>query len=470
MATSRLLTKPIRALAEGALELKRRHERSELEPLFDWYATSCPCGEPPGECKKHPRARPNERRDGALFGQRPPEIDPENPWEVWLFAGGRGTGKTITGAQWVRHRVESGIARHIALVSETVKDVRDVMIEGPAGLLKISPPWCMPVYEPSKARVVWPNGAVATMFSAERPDQLRGPQHDTGWLDEIAKWQRAQDETWDNFNMGLRLGDFPQCAVTTTPRPTKTYKKLIANENGLNVITRGSTFENTRHLAPSFIKRMAKQYGGTRLGRQELEAELLADNPNALWRFTDIDDHRRGKAPELIRIVVAIDPSAGSLDPDSAAEAGIIVAGVDHAYHGYILADRSLKGSPEEWSKAAVGAYREFHADRIVAETNNGGDMVEAVLRSVDRSIPFRKLWASRGKLTRAEPIAALYERHEVHHVGTYAELESQMTDWEPGMPSPDRMDAAVWALTDLIIDGGSPTETEDDPFGGHRI
>jgi phage terminase large subunit-like protein len=282
--------------------------------------------------------------------------------------------------------------------------------------MAVSPPWFRPVYEPSKRRLSWPNGAIATTFSAEEPERLRGPQHDAAVCDELGSWSRP--ETWDMLQFGLRLGRHPRCLVATTPRPTKLIRELLAREGGDVVVTRGSTYENRENLAAGFFDQIIRKYEGTRLGRQELNAELLEDTPGALWSHAIIDAMRQAAAPQLARIVVAIDPAVTS--GEDADETGIIVVGKDHQGHGYVLADASGKHQPIEWARSAVAAYRAHHADRIVAERNNGGAMVEATIRMVDDNVPVTTVWASRGKVARAEPVSALYEQGRVHHIGSF--------------------------------------------------
>jgi phage terminase large subunit-like protein len=351
----------------------------------------------------------------------------------------------------VRAEIESGRRCRIALVGRTTADVRDVMVEGESGILAVSAPWCKPKYEPSRRRLTWPNGAIATCFSADEPDLLRGPQHDGAWGDELAAWRYGAD-TWDQLQFGLRLGDDPRAVLTTTPRPTKLVREIL--EDPTTVTIRGSTYENAGNLAPAFLERMTAKYAGTRLGRQELAAELLDDNPFALWQRKLIEGLRvtQKKLPAMKRIVVAIDPNASS--DEEAAEAGIIGAGLGVDGRGYVLEDVTTSGSPATWADAAVKLYRRLEADRIIAEANNGGEMVEHTVRTVDENVSFRAVHASRGKLTRAEPISALYEQGRVHHVGCFPELEDQMCEWVPGQPSPDRMDALVWALTELMLGG----------------
>lgn len=380
--------------------------------------------------------------DWALWA-RDNQLPPAGDWRYWLCLAGRGWGKTRTGAEWIRMRIATGYNR-IAIVGRTAADVRDVMIEGESGLLSIYPSADRPIYQKSNRRVVWPNGAIATCYSADEPDQLRGPQHDTAWADELASWKYP--ESWDQLLFGLRLGKDPRVVITTTPRPTRIIKELTADKN--TAIVRGSTFDNESNLASAFIDTIVTKYEGTRLGRQELFAEILDDNPRALWKRETIENARVKKYPSLKRIVVAIDPAVTSNEDSD--ETGIIAGGVDVNEEIYILRDGSCVDTPNNWAKAAVKMLRELRADRIVAEVNNGGDLVEAVLRNVEKNVPYKSVHASRGKLTRAEPVAALYEQGKVHHVGMFPELEDQMCEWEPGNASPDRMDALVWLVTEL--------------------
>jgi phage terminase large subunit-like protein len=387
---------------------------------------------------------------------RPNQLPPPGDWwQIWLLLAGRGFGKTRTLAEWVCEQVASGQASRIALVAATAADARDVLVEGESGILAVAPPWFRPIYEPSKRRLTWPNGAIATTFSAEEPDRLRGPQHDAAVCDELASWSRA--ETWDMLQFGLRLGRNPRCLVATTPRPIKLIRELLAREGRDVVVTRGSTYENRANLAPGFFDQVIRKYEGTRLGRQELNAELLDDTPGALWSHGIIDAARQAAAPNLARIVVAIDPASTS--GEDADETGIVVLGRDNQGHGYVLADASGKYQPIEWAKIAIAAYRAHHADRIVAERNNGGDMVEATIRMVDQNVPVTTVWASRGKVTRAEPVSALYEQGRMHHVGTFPQLEDQMTNFTSDFDrqaagySPDRLDALVWAATELLVE-----------------
>ena len=385
---------------------------------------------------------------------RPNQLPPPGEWSTWLLLAGRGFGKTRTGAEWIRALAETGQAERMALVAPTAADARDVMVEGESGILAISPTRNRPFYEPSKRRLTWPNGALATTYSADEPERLRGPQHDAAWCDELAAWRYP--EAWDMLMFGLRLGHDPRTVVTTTPRPTKLIRRLLADP--MVALTRGSTLENEANLAPSFLAQVKRRYEGTRLGRQELEAELLEDVAGALWTHELIDSTRAmGHIPDLTRIVVAIDPAATS--GEDADETGLIVAGKDARGHGWVLADASGRMTPIEWARRAIMLYKQFDADRIVAEVNNGGEMVENTIRMVDNDVAFEAVRATRGKVVRAEPVAALYEQRRVHHVGGFGQLEDQMTafttdfDRKTAGYSPDRVDALVWAFTELLVE-----------------
>jgi predicted phage terminase large subunit-like protein len=347
----------------------------------------------------------------------------------------------------VREQVAAG-KRRIALVAPTAADARDVMVEGESGILSCCPPWDRPIYEPSKRRVLWKNGAMATTYSADEPDRLRGPQHDAAWTDELAAWKYS--ESWDMLMFGLRLGDNPQVVVTTTPRPVRVVRELL--EADTTIATRGSTFDNAPNLAPAFLDQIIAKYEGTRLGRQELAGELLDDVPGALWTRAMLEaayKKRLGNV-EMARLVVGIDPAVTSGEESDAT--GIIVAGRGTDGMFYVLADRTCRLSPDGWAKRAVEAYREFKGDRIIGEANNGGDLIEQVIRTVAPRIPYKKVTASRGKRVRAEPIAALYEQNRVFHVGGLPDLEDQMVTFVPEGTdeSPDRVDALVWALSEL--------------------
>lgn len=396
------------------------------------------------------------------FWARADQLAPAGEWSAWLMLGGRGAGKTRAGAEWVRASVTGktplakGRRARIALVGETISSAREVMVEGESGIMAVSPPWERPKYEASRRRLIWPNGAQAQLFSAEDPDGLRGPQFDGAWADELAKWRHGR-ETWDMLQFGMRLGADPRQVITTTPRPVKLLRDLLADPN--IVVSRAASYANAANLAPQFFARITAQYEGTRLGRQELMAELLEDNPDALWSRAQIDAGRVNVAAEMPRIVVGIDPPAASTANSDTC--GIIVAGLGTDGHGYVLADYSVQGvSPQVWASRAVAAYRDFQADRLVAEVNQGGDMVEAVIRQVDPHAPVRSVRASRGKAARAEPVSALYEQGRVHHVGAFPALEDEMAEFTRGFNrssagwSPDRVDALVWAITELMLSG----------------
>jgi phage terminase large subunit-like protein len=384
------------------------------------------------------------------YWARPEQLPPAGEWRTWLVLAGRGFGKTRTGAEWVRSEAEAGRRGRIAVVGPTAADARDVMVEGESGLLAIAPRHARPTYEPSKRRLTWPNGALATLYSADEPDRLRGPQHDGAWCDEAGVWKAP--EAWDMLLFGLRLGHDPRVVVTATPKPVQLIRDLVADPH--TVMTRGSTFDNADHLPRAFLEQVVGRYEGTRLGRQELHAELLDDVEGALWSRAMLEACRVRTAPDMQRVVVAIDPAVTS--GEHADETGVIVAGLGVDGHGYVLADLTCRLSPEGWARRAITAYREHAADRIVAEVNNGGDLVEATLRAVDRTVSYRKVSASRGKRVRAEPVAALYEQGRVHHVGGYPHLEDQMCSYAPDHydGSPDRLDALVWAITELQLGG----------------
>jgi len=385
-------------------------------------------------------------------------------WYVWLILAGRGWGKTRTGAEYIRWRVESGQAKRIGLIAQTAADVRDVLIEGESGLLAVSPPWNRPRYEPSKRRLTWPNGTQATTFSGDEPDQLRGPQHDTVWADELAKWRYAED-AWANMEMGLRLGIDPRVVVTTTPRPIPLIKTLRDDEETVRPVTNLSTHINRANVSERFVRRVIRRLAGTRLGRQELDAEILEDTPGALWTRSGIEATRVARAPDLVRITIGVDPSSGGAD----GETGIVGCGKDAREHGYVLKDATAGGDPAEWAPAVIRTFVELQADKIVAEKNQGGAMVEHVIRQTSveiggvtihgRNLPIELVWASRGKHTRAEPIAILWSQKEArgHYVGAWPELEDQCCTWVPGEDSPDRMDAKVWAMSDLFPNEDPP-------------
>ena len=392
--------------------------------------------------------------------QRPPKGD----WRSWVIMGGRGAGKTRAGAEWVRSVVEgsrpldAGRCRRVALVGETIEQVREVMIFGDSGILACSPEDRRPDWEVTRKRLVWPNGAIATVHSAHDPEGLRGPQFDGAWVDEIAKWKKSR-ETWDMLQFALRLGDHPQVCVTTTPRNVGVLKDLLKSPS--TVVTHAPTEANRANLAGSFLEEVRARYRGTRLGRQELDGVLLADAEGALWTSEMLEGARVNAVPELDRIVVAVDPATTS--GAAADECGIVVAGVKCSgppqdWRAYVLADCTVTGlGPSGWARAAIQAMERFGADRLVAETNQGGQMVQEVIRQVDPLVPYKGVHASKGKVARAEPVAALYEQGRIKHVSDLNGLEDQMTRMTAhgyeGGGSPDRVDALVWALHELMIE-----------------
>ncbi len=386
------------------------------------------------------------------FAQRPSQRLPDGDWIYWLLQCGRGFGKTRTGAETVRQWIKDG-CNYVNLIGATADDARDVMVLGECGILAVCPPWERPEYRVSQRKLVWPNGAESLIFTADEPDRLRGKQHQRLWCDELAAWRYA--EAWDQAKLGLRLGTKPQAVITTTPRPTTLVKEIIADPH--TVVTRGTTLENRANLAAPFIDAVIKKYEGTRLGRQEIEGQILEDNPGALFKRSDIDRNRVIAAPDLRRIVVAIDPAAKSVAGSD--DTGIVVAGtadIGNATHGFILDDKTMTlAKPEEWASQAVALYKTWKADRIVAEGNNGGEMIESVIRSKDGNVPVTIVTATRGKEIRAEPVSALYEQGRIHHVGNFAKLEDELCEWDPQDKtalSPNRLDAMVWAITALML------------------
>lgn len=389
---------------------------------------------------------------------RPDQLPPEPLKAIWLVLGGRGAGKTRTGAEWVKGMAlghppftETPTGR-IALVGETQGQVRDVMIEGVSGLLAIHVRGERPTWQPSLRRLQWPNGAIAQVFSAEDPESLRGPQFGAAWSDELAKWPNLQ-ECWDMLQFGLRLGDSPRQIVTTTPRPLPLLKRLLAEPDV--AVSRAKTSDNRFNLAAAFIRTVTETYGGTRLGRQELDGEIVEDSPDALWTRAMVEAARVGQAPPLARVVVAVDPPASS--SQRADRCGLVVAGIDRDGLGHVLEDGTLAGArPQEWAEKAVALYRRHEADALVVEVNQGGEMVGSIIREVDAGVPVTSVRATRGKYLRAEPVAALYAQGRVRHAGTFPELEDEMCAFGPGGlasgRSPDRLDALVWALTHLML------------------
>lgn len=396
------------------------------------------------------------------------QLPPIGQWFTWLILGGRGAGKTRAGAEWVHDASSSGylmdkvsgrklVYGRIALVAETLSDAREVMVDGQSGILNIAKR-NRPVYESSRRRLIWPNGAIAQIFSSEDPESLRGPQFDLAWCDELCKWKYAQ-ETWDMLQFGLRLGSQPRQLITTTPRPIELLKQIM--EDPLTVITKMRTDDNKEHLANSFLHNVNARYADTRLGRQELDGEVISDLENALWQREMLEEIRITQLPDLKRIVVAIDPPVSATAKNSCC--GIVVAGLDAQGSGIVLEDGSIDGaSPSKWAARAVELYHRYEADMVVAEGNQGGDMVRSVLQASDATLPIQIVHATRGKWLRAEPVAALYEQNRIKHLGAFKKLEDQMCNFSntygSSAISPDRLDALVWALTALMLDqSGAP-------------
>jgi len=391
---------------------------------------------------------------------RPDQLTPAGNWRLWLILAGRGFGKSRAGSEWVREVARSDPTARVALVGASLPEARAVMVEGESGILACCPPGSAPRFEASLRRITWNNGAQAFLYSAAEPESLRGPQHSHAWCDEIAKWDNASERAvraWDNLQMGLRLGERPRVLATTTPRAVPLLRQVLASEHeGDVVVTRGSTYANALNLPESFLTTMRKQFGDTALGRQELNGELLEEAEGALWTRVLIEKLRQPFAAEpMARVVVGVDPPASARGD----ECGIIVAGVTETGTGMVLADASVaKATPERWAQAVASSALAWKADRVVAEANQGGKMVESVLRAADCQMPIKLVHASRGKTARAEPIAALYETGRVRHVGQFPKLEDQLcglmaggTYEGPGR-SPDRADAMVWALSELML------------------
>jgi phage terminase large subunit-like protein len=402
-----------------------------------------------------------ELRHDWGFWARPEQLEPEGSWNIWVALAGRGWGKTRAGAEWVRHRIRSG-DKIVHCVAPTKGDVRRVMVEGDSGLLNVC--WSgdetyrgkhigYPVWSPTNNSLTWENGSKAVFFSAEDPERLRGPQAYSAWCDELCAWRNAQD-TWDMMMFGLRLGKHPKVFVTTTPKTTKLIRTILDDEK--TTISTGSTYDNAANLADTFLDAVRKTYEGTRLGRQELYAEILDEASGALWNRTLLAkcEIEKDEVPQLSRIVISIDPAVtANAESDMT---GIVVAGIDVNGTAYVLEDHTGRYTPQQWASKAIQLYRDHMADRIVAERNQGGDMVRHTLHTEDETVPVKLVHASRGKMARAEPVSALYEQSKVKHVRGLNDLEDQMVQWEPlgSIGSPDRLDALVWALTDLSLNG----------------
>lgn len=397
------------------------------------------------------------------FWALPHQLPPDGVWKTWVIMGGRGAGKTRAGAEWVRAQVEGarpqdeGAARRVALVGETVDQVREVMVFGDSGILACTPPDRRPQWEATRKRLVWPNGAITQVFSAHEPESLRGPQFDAAWVDELAKWKKAE-ETWDMLQFALRLGQNPRQVVTTTPRNVGVLKAILKNPS--SVVTHAPTEANRAYLAASFLEEVRNRYEGTRLGRQELEGVLLEDVEGALWTTDRLEACRADPPESFSRVVVGVDPSvAGKAGSD---ECGIVVVGAvtegqPRDWKAWVIEDATVAGgSAQVWAEAVVAACHRHGAAQVVAEVNQGGALVEEVLRAVDPFLPVKKVSAAQGKVARAEPVAALYEQGRVHHGRGLGALEDQMcrmarTGFQ-GRGSPDRVDALVWALNELMI------------------
>lgn len=387
--------------------------------------------------------------------------EPPGDWLTWLIMGGRGAGKTRAGAEWIRAQLEGtgpldeGRCRRAGLIGESIAEVRAVMVEGESGLLAVSPPDRRPIFRTSQNRLIWPNGAEARLMSASNPESLRGAQFDCTWADELGKWRQCE-ETWEILQFCLRLGEQPRMVVTTTPRQgNKVLLSLIADDS--TAITRAASDVNAANLPATTIEHLRHLYGETTLGRQEMGGEMLEDDPRALWRRSRIDRDRVNAPPELDRIVVAVDPCVSS--GRNADACGIVVAGLVMGKEGavdgtvYVLADATVEGlGPNGWAERVVSAYRTYEADRVVAEVNQGGNLVRSTVHQVDPGVAYRAVRATKDKRSRAEPVAAAYERGRVHHVGLFEELEDQLCSWTPeSRKSPDRLDALVWAVDELL-------------------
>jgi phage terminase large subunit-like protein len=400
--------------------------------------------------------RRQQQQDQYLWHKkaRPNQLPPPGDWRIWLILAGRGFGKTRTGAETLRLWVHQGRAKRIALIAKSIYEARAVMVEGPSGLLSVYPPQQGPLFSPSKRQILWPCGAIATLYGAEQYEQLRGPQFDTAWIDEFAKF-RQQKALWEQLLLSLRLGQDPRCLITTTPRPSKMLEALLKAPNV--VVTKGTTFENEANLAPAFFDSIITQFSGTQLGAQELYAEVLTERDGALWqraliRYAQPESGTDGQW-QLDRIVIAIDPATTHTQDSD--ETGIVIAGLDAQKRAFVLEDLSGRLSPADWGRRVVEAYWRYKADRIIAEVNKGGDLVERVVKSIDNTVAYKEVRATRGKTTRAEPIAALYEQERVFHVRPLTLLETQLCTYVQGSTSrsPDRLDALVWALTELFLE-----------------
>ncbi len=393
-----------------------------------------------------------------FLAARREQMPPLWNWFVWIILAGRGFGKNWTGAHWLINEHIEGRAENSAIVAATASDLRKYCLEGPSGIMSLAPNWFYPDYQPSKTRLVWPNGVETQLFTSEKPERLRGPNLDKVWCDEMAAWQRL-DEAWHMLQLCLRHGKEPQAVITTTPKPRAILRDLIKRKDTDVAVTRGSTYDNVANLAPRFVAEIITQYKGTRLERQEIYGELLDEFEGALWSYKILDECRDTEHPILRRVGIGVDPAIASQEGSDLT--GIITGGLSDNRHGWVTGDHSLRASPERWASKVVERYRALTADFVVAEKNQGGEMVEATIKAVDDSVNVILVHASKGKIARAEPIAAFYEQHRIHHVGTFPDLEDEMCLFMPGETnvqqfktmgkSPDRADALVWLMSELM-------------------
>ncbi len=391
----------------------------------------------------------NASSDWFLAARRE-QMPPLWNWFIWVVMAGRGWGKNWTGSHWLINEHTQQRAKNSAIIAATASDLRRYCLEGPSGILSLAPDWFRPDYQASKSKLVWPDGAETLLFTSEKPDRLRGPNLDKVWCDELAAW-RYLDETWHMLQLCLRFGSAPQCVVTTTPRPKVVLRDLLKRDKLDVAITRGSTYDNVANLPKRFVDEIINQYKGTRLERQEIYGELLDEFEGALWSYRLLDECRVDEHPILSRVGVGVDPAISSNEGSDLT--GIVSGGTGENGHAYVLGEHSLRGSPQEWAQKVISVYQATQADFIVAEKNQGGEMVEATIKTVDPNVNVILVHASRAKVTRAEPISALYEQHKIHHVGTFSQLEDEMCLFLPGetKKSPDRTDALVWLMTELF-------------------
>ena len=390
------------------------------------------------------------------FWRRADQVPPARDWRLWLILAGRGYGKTRIGAEWVRAHAEADGNVHIALVASTATDGRNVMIEGPSGLLNCAPERSRPIWEPSLKRLTWSNGATATLYSAAEPDSLRGPAHNFAWCDEVAKWDRSE-AVWNNLMMTMRVGNNPQIVATTTPRSMALIRRLKADQD--TALSNGRMEDNADNLPESWIKAMRRTYDGTRLGRQELDGLLIEDYEGALWSRALVEARRVAVPPALRRVVVGVDPPAGTASGEGGDACGIVAVGLGEDGFAYVIEDASVAAkTPEIWARAVADCCARVGADKVVAEANNGGQMVASVLRAADMGMPVRLVHASHGKVARAEPVAMLYTNQRAYHAGVFPALEDELCGLVVGGAyqgpgrSPDRADALVWAMTELML------------------